>query len=106
MKIYIASKFSEAARLRAWRDDHFPSRRLVSTSTWLEVAKTEAALGHSDAHRRDMALTDVADLIEAQAVVLFNERHLHGRGRGGRHVELGMGIAWNTIFSTERCDSI
>ena len=101
MKIYIASKFSEAARLRTWRDDHFPSRKLVSTSTWLEVAKTETSLGLSDAHRRNMALTDVADLVCADAVVLFNERHLHGGGRGGRHVELGMGIAWNLIFSTQ-----
>ena len=102
MKVYLASNFEEASRLRAWRDEHFARYKLTCTSSWLEVAASKTttgakmpSMGESDEHRCEMARLDVEDVLRSDALVLFNDLHLHGRGRGGRHVELGIALGWN-----------
>lgn len=102
MRIYIASSFEEAPRLRQWRDAHFPSYNLISASSWLDIALVEPPLGHSDDHRRAMADLDIGELLSSDALVVFNEHHLHGRGRGGRHVELGIALGRNAALPDHR----
>lgn len=59
---------------------------IVVTSRWIDGK-------HDGIPAQICAIDDLEDIDAADALVLVNPRHLHGSGRGGRHVELGYALA-------------
>lgn len=101
MKVYLAASYSRRLEMveRA-ADLERLGHRVVSS--WIDghhetnSAHGSQADGVADAAEQETwAIEDVADLIEADAVVMFSEApHAGNRKRGGRHVELGFALGW------------
>ncbi len=99
MKIYLAARYSRNPEMREVRD------RLVSkghevTSRWidthggtLEKSFTPEYLASNPEFCSTFAQIDVDDLVAADVVVSFTGNG--GGGKGGRHVEFGLGAALN-----------
>lgn len=73
MKLYLASRFEEAARLRRIRDELLIPRGFTVTSRWLNLAQradVKAGDWNTDQRRRQAAYIDLYDIDQAHAVVL------------------------------------
>ncbi len=98
MKIYLAGRYS------SWPIMQERRRRIVSfghtvTSRWIDGNHTiddEALQLGSDVARR-LGEEDLEDLKAADSVVFFSEGN-GSLGRGGRHTEFGLGIAYEKIM--------
>lgn len=96
MKIYLAARYSRRDQLRDVAEE---LRRIghTITSRWLETDWLCNDVGRSTAappeYREQYALIDMEDVKVADVVVNFTEAPDSG-GRGGRHVEFGLAVAW------------
>jgi nucleoside 2-deoxyribosyltransferase len=83
MRVYIAAPYpvrEDAQRLMSYLEHH----GIEVTSGWL---REEDSISHEHAAR------DLADIDDADALVVLNPEAFHNAGTGGRHVELGYAIA-------------
>ena len=88
-KAYLAAPSSYQPMMREWRAD-LAEIGCTVTSRWLDRAIT-GDFDPSLPHWRDWALEDIQDVINADVVISCT---LESTGRGGRHAEFGMGIAF------------
>jgi hypothetical protein len=91
MKAYLASRYSQREVLKAYRED---LRRIgvEVTSRWLDTdwPFERGSSATPPEHREKYAVIDMEDIIAADMVISFSA---NGKGRGGRHVEFGVGLA-------------
>ncbi len=85
--------------MRRWRDVLETKGHLV-VSRWIEgnheISEAQASLSadHADDECRRFAQEDVDDLIDADVFLSLSDPANFRTGRGGRHVELGLALAW------------
>lgn len=98
MKFYIAARFSRR------HEAHALAKALIElghtiTSRWVKpdsdhVVPTGMSEQAADAERERFANEDWVDVVTCDAMVSLMEEP-RSNGRGGRHVEFGMGLALN-----------
>lgn len=112
MKIYLASRYSRREELCGYRAELEAIGHTV-TSRWLngahQIADDGTPLGEERekqfedmadprgaALRQSFLQENMADVESADLLIAFTEepRVGGGRSRGGRHVELGLALAW------------
>lgn len=116
MKIYLASRYSRREELCGYRDQLVELGHTI-TSRWLngshQISDEGAPIGdHGEALvegddgstsaraaqlREGFAREDIADVVESDALIAFTEPPRSDKGRGGRHVELGVALGWNCL---------
>jgi hypothetical protein len=97
-RYYFASRYSRNAELRAYREElvaEFPGATV--TSRWIDchggelgVSFTPEQLAADPSGCWKYGQADIEDLSDADTIVSFTG----GGGKGGRHVEHGIGIAY------------
>src|SRR5277367_3461579 len=95
MRIYLASRFSRQREMRAIRDRIVAMGHEVN-SRWLEEEYESSGHGSSQAppeHHEKWAKYNYQDVLLCDTMVNFTEPP-NSCGRGGRHVELGLALAW------------
>lgn len=101
MQIYLASRFGRRDELNLYRMQ-LESRGHHVTSRWLTQHQAldlgDPRARYSDEERMIFVQHDFADVKRAEALIAFTEDPnaegtVRGR-RGGRHVELGLALAW------------
>lgn len=95
MKFYLAARYGRREELCAYRVQLEIRGHLV-TSRWLTGSHVLDD-GDSPASERDgqvFALEDYADVRAADSLIAFTEPPRSTASRGGRHVELGLALAW------------
>jgi len=104
VRIYLAARYSRRQELSEYATQLRDLGHIV-TSTWID-GHHEASSPHGPraeqladgAERRGWALEDWADLARSDALICFTEQAgptvLYARVSGGRHVELGIALAW------------
>lgn len=97
MKVYLASRYSRGSELLGYKADLEP-HGIEVTSRWIDGRHETPPVGieeHSTEHLCWAAQEDIADIEDADLLVAFTEPEgaIAGRGRGGRHVELGYALA-------------
>ena len=90
MKVYLASRYGDRGVLVEVRGALFRVGVGV-TSRWLDGHHGIDAISNEERGR--FAQEDLDDIDAADAFVLWNPRHHHRTGRGGRHVETGHALA-------------
>lgn len=110
MRIYLAARYSRRVELLAYRDALAELGHVV-TSRWLNgdhqisnagvpigeagEALVEDGDGEAAARLRDkFANDDFEDVVSADVLVAFTEPPRSDKGRGGRHVELGIALGF------------
>jgi len=111
VKIYLASRYSRREELCVYRTALESAGHEV-TSRWLNGAHQIAPDGtplnaerekqfedmsdpRGAALRQSFLQEDMADVARAELVIAFTEQpRADGGSRGGRHVELGLALAW------------
>ncbi len=88
--VYLAAPESYQAMMRQWRAD-LASLGYSVTSTWLDRDIPTDIDVATSLEYPDWALQDLADIVRADAVISCT---LESTGRGGRHAEFGMGVAF------------
>lgn len=111
MKIYLAARYSRRVELCGYRETLLRSGHIV-TSRWLngehQLSRDGLKLGavgeeyveagsdqEAAALRQFFAREDMEDVRAADLVIAFTEAPRAETSRGGRHVELGMALAWD-----------
>jgi hypothetical protein len=110
-RVYLAARFSRREELCRYRDE-LESNGIGVTSRWLDgnlrtmrdgsylgdhgVALVESELinDESAAMRGYLANEDIYDIQAADALIAFTEPSDSPYRRGGRHVEMGIALAW------------
>lgn len=96
MKVYLASPYQMQPEMKQIRND-LADMGYIVTARWIDVQATDH--NHiSEEERARWAQEDLADIDAADYFIVFNVEAWHGRGTGGRHVELGYAIARNKII--------
>lgn len=95
MKIYLAARYSRYPEMQE-RARELTAIGHVVTSVWIRgehTAEGDANAAHD--LKRQFAEDDIRDVMYADCVISFTEppSEVVGRGRGGRHVEFGIGLA-------------
>lgn len=107
MRVYIAGRYSRRLEFCEYKRDLQDLGHVV-TSRWLlgghQIDDQGRAIGDEGEARVEagdivlaakFAQDDVQDVREAQVLLAFTEApNAGGRNRGGRHVELGLALAW------------
>lgn len=96
MKIYLCARYSRRDELRGVRDSLQRAGHEV-TARWLDT-EWEGGDGRGSSaappeYREEFARKDMEDVRAADCLIAFTEVPGSG-GRGGRHVEYGMAVAW------------
>jgi len=96
VRFYLASRYSRGPELRGYRDELRALGHEV-TSRWLDGYDCTPGLSPEDhtKERARFAQDDLDDLSLADVVVCFTESRQENPGRGGRHVEYGVALAWD-----------
>jgi hypothetical protein len=95
LKFYFAARYSRLDELCAYRKDmverghHVPARWLRGGH---QIETLEAASSAPKDEARRFAIEDLEDVVAADVIVSFTEQPRTTTTRGGRHVELGIGI--------------
>jgi hypothetical protein len=92
-RIYLAARYSRRQELLDYALE-LQERGYEITSTWIDGHhETRPGIDDdaTDVERATWAAEDVSDVRRADWLVSFTEQE---RGRGGRHVEFGMALAW------------
>lgn len=93
MRLYLASRFARGAEMEQFAEQARAAGFEV-TSRWHNGShgdpNIDSDLTHPGMPR--YAVEDLNDVARADVVVSFTHG---GGGKGGRHVEFGLGLAWN-----------
>jgi hypothetical protein len=93
MKVYLASRFGRQAEMRALRSLLYEAGFGV-VSRWLdEEWSTARGEPVTDDHRLKWSGYDFEDVASCDVMLNFTEPP-GGCGSGGRHVEMGLALAW------------
>lgn len=96
MKIYLAARYTRHPELQGYRADLEAAGHIV-TSRWINGNNhiTDGGLSEQakEEERIRFAQEDRDDLEAADCIISFTEMPRATATRGGRHVELGMGLA-------------
>lgn len=96
MKVYLCGRYGRRDEFRELRNILEKNGVLV-VSRWLDTDWERKEDGGSSAapaeYRQEYAEIDMRDVLAADAVVCVTEPP-RGGGRGGRHVEFGLALAW------------
>lgn len=95
--IYFAARYSRREELVGYaaeiRDDGY-----IVSGRWLErttrLTEDDLISAEAQVEARRFADEDIADLNAAELVIVFTEVPRTTMSRGGRHVELGLALAW------------
>jgi len=97
VKLYLAARYSRNEEMRGYRDD-LVRRGHVITSRWIDkhggdLSESVAAekLNTQPGEVVKYAVADCEDLNEADVIISFTSKE--GGGKGGRHIEFGLGLA-------------
>lgn len=101
MKLYLAARFGRRDELNMHRQ-RLESMGHEITSRWLTQHQAldlnDPSARYSDADRLMFATHDFRDVKKAEGLIAFTEDPQDstavGGRRGGRHVELGLALAW------------
>jgi len=91
LKVYLASNYSSHPEMRQVRE-LLQLKGFLVTSRWIN-GEHEVLEGQSHNLNSSFAKDDWDDLEQADIVIWFS-RDKTNRGRGGRHVEFGLALAW------------
>ena len=111
--IYLAGRYERRTELAIYRDQiHNLESGLVVKARWLDGDQQNAGLGpalgiegecavesnrtdaEAQAIRETLARHDYEDVQKADLLIAFTEEPSAKASRGGRHVELGLALAW------------
>ena len=102
MKIYLAARYSRHPEMRDYRDQLVAHGHQV-TSRWIDLHGGDLGqsipperLNAEPESCRRYAETDLMDIIQSEMVISFTE--MEPGGKGGRHVEFGVGLALHKIM--------
>jgi hypothetical protein len=101
MKVYIAARDLERARKMRDRIEEIPG--VTCCARWIvEADPAKFGKGHDygDEERQRQARTCFEDVLAANVIVSLGENSM---GKGGRHVEFGMGLALYEYFGQPEC---
>jgi hypothetical protein len=105
MKIYLAANYSRHPEMREYRKI-LESRGFKVTSRWIN-GEHEVLEGQSHEMNVRFAQDDWDDLEASNLVIWFSSEGKENRGRGGRHVEFGLALAWGIqIFVVGRKENV
>ena len=100
MRIYLAARYSRIDELNGYADDLRALGHVVD-ARWLngnhqihEKQAVESATMSVPIEGQQFAVDDCVDILCADCLVAFSEPPRSGASRGGRHVELGLALAW------------
>jgi hypothetical protein len=97
-RIYLAARYSRRAELLEHADDLYAAGVGLVRARWLYEDHDwpgDAASPEGIAAAAHFAVDDYEDIRAADLVIVFSEQPAPGgRNRGGRHVELGLALAW------------
>jgi hypothetical protein len=87
-RVYFAARYSRNAEMRTYAQDLTETGRFDVQAEWITGK-------HDDTTDEECARIDYAEVAAADVVISFTEAPgpVHGRGRGGRHVEFGIALA-------------
>src|SRR6266568_441684 len=95
-RLYLAAAFTEAERMRRYRDELRKTGHHV-TSRWIDshesICKSEIRTNRTSA--QGFAVDDIADIISADAMILFTDVP---STTGGYHVEFGAALMIGKII--------
>lgn len=98
MKIYLAARVSRKSELCKYADELRAAGHDV-TSRWLGQHDLSPYEDKTPEERQVCGEHDLADVLRSDCVVSFTEdADIPNTSRGGRHVELGIGIAAKKIL--------
>lgn len=92
MIFYLASRYQDHPLMRDWRIEIERHGWLVS-SRWID-GDHEITGTDDENERRRFAAEDMEDVQRANVVIVRSDPAFFRTGRGGRHVELGLALAW------------
>lgn len=99
MDIYLAARYGRRQELADYRR-YLEGLGHTVTSRWVlglhegQVYDNGIRLPGTPDESQQFAIEDMADLQAADTVIAFTEPPRSAASRGGRHVELGLAIAW------------
>ena len=101
-KVYLAARYSRIEEMNAYADQLREAGCEVTSRWLLGIHQLHEGAEPVDAHApsvpleaRPFAQDDFDDVLRSHVVVCFTESPgTQGAGRGGRHVEFGMALAW------------
>lgn len=105
VSFYLAARFGRRDELQQQYVPELHARGYGVTARWLtqhqKLDEGHPAAQYSNADRTQFALHDYEDVHRASRLIAFTEDPKadvapHGR-RGGRHVELGLALAWGKL---------
>jgi len=97
MKIYLASRYQDHPLMREWEQKLNEYGHTV-TSRWIKGGHEIIADASDDLQRKEFAKEDMQDIIRADAFICRSDPSFFRSGRGGRHVELGVAIAYRKLI--------
>lgn len=91
MKIYIAARYGRRDEANSVAF-HLRENGHEITSTWINQVEDEMGYTESEGTTMGMAIKDLDEIRDADAIVALSEVDTNPWGRGGRHVEFGYAI--------------
>ena len=93
--VYLAAPWQWRAEMIQVKEHLEVSGNVIVNSTWLGPEDTDdlATLANEEDRCRKVAQRDFDEIDAADVVVVFSYPEMHGKGSGGRHVELGYALA-------------
>jgi nucleoside 2-deoxyribosyltransferase len=100
MKVYLAAQFHWKEEIRI-KKLALEARGVIVTSTWTdEIAAPNCSLkDFSGDYHSEMALRDLREIDEADALILFTVDPDTLTRRGGRHVEFGYALGKGKVVA-------
>jgi uncharacterized protein YuzB (UPF0349 family) len=92
-RIYIAAKFSKLEEMRE-NANQLARMGHVCTSSWLKEDPSNDVLDDNDVKWKGVAETDLYDLVNSEAIMIFTEDAEHEFKRGGKMVEFGFALGY------------
>lgn len=101
-RVYLAGRYSRGEEFRRYRKD-LEDLGFIVTSRWidhhngsLKKSMTPAEIAASPEKAAAYAQADLDDVMKADHIIVFTEHE--GGGKGGRHVEFGVGLLRHNVI--------
>ncbi|MDR1191799.1 MAG: hypothetical protein LBK60_09100 [Verrucomicrobiales bacterium] len=105
LKVYVAGPYSRKTELKQ-HAERLRAEGHVITASWLYRPEVDDG-GFGDEQKTLAAAEDFVDIKRADAVLNFTEPPGTVNRRGGRHVELGLALAWGkAVVCVGECEHV